>query len=150
MNFGFEEMKKNNRIWNYRHLLSSADGQKMLEEQALVPINEIIEAAREIIASQAAKIKRLEEQTPIVQEFQKLSTKYDELLTQYNRKWGNGFDPKEVEKAKKIMAEHYKTCKCGPGVSGGDWRWVIVPTGIGTFKYLEHSCGEHFDISNDV
>lgn len=146
----FEEIRRNNRIWNYKDELLSDDGQKMLEEEVLTPISEIIGVARGIIANQAATIKRLEEQTPIAQELQKLSIKYNELLTQYNCKWGNGFDPDEIKKAEKIIKKHYKTCKCGSGVSGGDWRWVIVPTGIGTFKYLEHSCGEHFDISNDV
>lgn len=52
-----------------------------------------------------------------------------------------GFNEEEMTKADKWVEQHYNETKHYGGVSGGNFSYIIIPTGLGIIKEVKCSCG---------
>lgn len=52
-----------------------------------------------------------------------------------------GFSEEEMAEANKWTKQHYNETKHYGGASGGNFSYVIIPTGLGIIKKVECSCG---------
>lgn len=124
----------------------------------------LIEELKTRFDSQEDKIKYLEEQNKKIQEknwaeekYQKMQSRYETMQKDYYR----GFPISEEEKRKiqdwkktHDATEHNantleKRIKL-EGVSGGRFKYIFIPTSIGTVGYIQCNCGKDFCFRDDL
>ena len=59
-----------------------------------------------------------------------------------------GFSEEEMAEADKWTEEHYKETKHRGGAAGGNFSYVIIPTGLGIIKEVKCSCGASHTIQD--
>lgn len=59
-----------------------------------------------------------------------------------------GFSEEEMAEADKWTNEHYEKTKHSGGVSGGNFSYIIIPTGLGIIKEVKCSCGASHTIQD--
>lgn len=59
-----------------------------------------------------------------------------------------GFSEEEMAEAGKWTAEHYKESKHRGGAAGGNFSYIIIPTGLGIIKEVKCSCGASHTIQD--
>lgn len=52
-----------------------------------------------------------------------------------------GFSEEEMAEAGKWTEQHYKETKHRGGAAGGNFSYIIIPTGLGIIKEVKCSCG---------
>ena len=59
-----------------------------------------------------------------------------------------GFSEEELAEAGKWTEEHYKETKHRGGAAGGNFSYIIIPTGLGIIKEVKCSCGASHTIQD--
>lgn len=59
-----------------------------------------------------------------------------------------GFSEEEMAEAGKWTEEHYKESKHRGGAAGGNFSYIIIPTGLGIIKEVKCSCGASHTIQD--
>lgn len=59
-----------------------------------------------------------------------------------------GFSEEEMAEAGKWIEEHYKESKHRGGAAGGNFSYIIIPTGLGIIKEVKCSCGASHTIQD--
>lgn len=59
-----------------------------------------------------------------------------------------GFSEEEMAEADKWTEEHYKETKHCGGAAGGNFSYIIIPTGLGIIKEVKCSCGASHTIQD--
>ena len=59
-----------------------------------------------------------------------------------------GFSEEELAEAGKWTEQHYKETKHRGGAAGGNFSYIIIPTGIGIIKEVKCSCGASHTIQD--
>lgn len=59
-----------------------------------------------------------------------------------------GFDEDELKRARKWERQHLEKSGHGVGVSGGNFSYIITPTGLGIIKEVKCTCGASYTIQD--
>jgi hypothetical protein len=59
-----------------------------------------------------------------------------------------GFSEEEMADAGKWVEQHYKETKHHGGAAGGNFSYIIIPTGLGIIKEVKCSCGASHTIQD--
>ena len=59
-----------------------------------------------------------------------------------------GFSEEELKEAETWAEEHYKTSGHRGGAAGGNFSYIIIPTGLGIIKEVKCSCGASHTIQD--
>lgn len=59
-----------------------------------------------------------------------------------------GFSEKELKEARSWTEEHYKNSGHRGGAAGGNFSYIIIPTGLGIIKEVKCSCGASHTIQD--
>lgn len=59
-----------------------------------------------------------------------------------------GFSEEELKEAGTWVEEHYKTSDHRGGAAGGNFSYIIIPTGLGIIKEVKCSCGASHTIQD--
>lgn len=59
-----------------------------------------------------------------------------------------GFSEEELADAGKWTEKHYKESKHSGGAAGGNFSYIIIPTGLGIIKEVKCSCGASHTIQD--
>lgn len=59
-----------------------------------------------------------------------------------------GFSEEEMAEAGKWTQKHYKESKHSGGAAGGNFSYIIIPTGLGIIKEVKCSCGASHTIQD--
>ncbi len=59
-----------------------------------------------------------------------------------------GFSEEELAEASKWTEKHYKESKHSGGAAGGNFSYIIIPTGLGIIKEVKCSCGASHTIQD--
>lgn len=59
-----------------------------------------------------------------------------------------GFSEEEMAEAGKWTEQHYKETKHRGGAAGGNFSYIIIPTGLGIIKEVKCSCGASHTIQD--
>ena len=59
-----------------------------------------------------------------------------------------GFSEEELAEAGKWTEQHYKETKHRGGAAGGNFSYIIIPTGLGIIKEVKCSCGASHTIQD--
>lgn len=59
-----------------------------------------------------------------------------------------GFSEEEMAEVGKWTGEHYKETKHRGGAAGGNFSYIIIPTGLGIIKEVKCSCGASYTIQD--
>lgn len=59
-----------------------------------------------------------------------------------------GFSEEEMTEAGKWTEQHYKETKHSGGAAGGNFSYIIIPTGLGIIKEVKCSCGASHTIQD--
>lgn len=59
-----------------------------------------------------------------------------------------GFSEEEMADASKWTEKHYKESKHSGGAAGGNFSYIIIPTGLGIIKEVKCSCGASHTIQD--
>lgn len=90
--------------------------------------NEIIKKKDEQIAELRKQLREYQSKEFLVSEF--------------------GFSEEEMAEAGKWTEEHYKETKHRGGAAGGNFSYIIIPTGLGIIKEVKCSCGASHTIQD--
>lgn len=90
--------------------------------------NEIIKKKDEQIAELHKKLREYQSKEFLVSEF--------------------GFSEEEMAEADKWVEQHYNKTKHHGGAAGGNFSYIIIPTGLGIIKEVKCSCGESHTIQD--
>lgn len=78
--------------------------------------------------------------------------KFETKLHEYElKKWdiiNFGFSEEELNEAGKWIEEHYKNSGHRGGAAGGNFSYIIIPTGLGIIKEVKCSCGASHTIQD--
>ena len=88
----------------------------------------------------------------IIKEKNEQIVKLEEKLHEYETKeWDMvdfGFSEEELKEARAWTEEHYKTSRHHGGAAGGNFSYIIIPTGLGIIKEVKCSCGASHTIQD--
>lgn len=90
--------------------------------------NEIIKKKNEQIAELRQELREYQNKEFLVSEF--------------------GFSEEEMAEADKWTEEHYNETKHHGGAAGGNFSYIIIPTGLGIIKEVKCSCGASHTIQD--
>lgn len=90
--------------------------------------NEIIKKKDEQIAELRKELREYQNKEFLVSEF--------------------GFSEEEMAEAGKWTEQHYKETKHSGGAAGGNFSYIIIPTGLGIIKEVKCSCGASHTIQD--
>lgn len=90
--------------------------------------NEIIKKKDEQIAELRKQLREFQSKEFLVSEF--------------------GFSEEEMAEAGKWTEKHYKETKHRGGAAGGNFSYIIIPTGLGIIKEVKCSCGASHTIQD--
>lgn len=105
------------------------DNKRELDEyRAGTRENEIIKKKDEQIAELRRQLRVYQDKEFLVSEF--------------------GFSEEEMAEVDKWTNEHYETTKHRGGAAGGNFSYIIIPTGLGIIKEVKCSCGASHTIQD--